>query len=80
MSVKSPTKANTDLHNGDLQFVIFSFRDSACYHQVSSIMLNRHSINHLIVSLTLTLISASYCPSESRWRWFTSIRKTLDSN
>jgi len=32
----------TGTHNGGLEFVIFSFSDSACYHQVSSIMLNHH--------------------------------------
>ncbi len=28
--------------------------DSACYQQVSSLILNHHLINHLIISLTLT--------------------------
>jgi len=60
LRVKSPTKANTDLHNGDLKDVVFSFSDSACYHQVSSIMLNYHSIIHLIIPLTLTLLQCSF--------------------
>jgi len=56
LRVKSPTKPNTDLNNGDLKFPFFSFSDSACYHQVSSIMLNHHSIIHLLISLTLPLL------------------------
>jgi len=30
LRVKSPTKANTDLHNGDLKDTFFSFSDSTC--------------------------------------------------
>jgi len=30
LRVKSPTKANTDHHNGDLKILVFSFSDSAC--------------------------------------------------
>jgi len=30
LRVKSPAKANTNLHNGDLKFQFFSFSDSAC--------------------------------------------------
>jgi len=57
LRAKSPTKADTDHHNGDLKNVTFSSSDSACYHQVSSIILNHHSIIHLIISLPLTLLS-----------------------
>jgi len=57
LSVKSPTKANTDHNNGDLKNPGFSFSDSACQHQVSSIILNHHSIIHLIISFNLTLCS-----------------------
>jgi len=45
--INSPTKTHNDHHNGDLQILFFSFSDSACYHQVSSIMIN-HSLNYLI--------------------------------
>jgi len=38
LSVKSPTKTHTDLYNGDLKISVFFFGDSACYHQVSSMM------------------------------------------
>jgi len=44
-------------------------------------------MNHLIISLTLTLLSvnltltsASYLPSESSWRWFTSNQGTGFTN
>jgi len=30
LRVKSPTEANTDLHNGNITIPVFSFRDSAC--------------------------------------------------
>jgi len=52
-------KPNTDLHNGD-KIRFFFFSDSTCYHQVSSIMLNHHSINNLKSTLTLTLFSVLF--------------------
>jgi len=38
LRVKRPTKTHTDLYNGDLKISVFFFSDSACYHQVSSMM------------------------------------------
>jgi len=62
--INSPTKTHNDHHNGDLQILFFSFSDSACYHQVSSIMINHPSIIHLISSLTLTLLQCSSLKSK----------------
>jgi len=53
LRVKSPTKVDTDHHNGDLKNVTFSFSDSACYHQVSSIVSSSYSLNYLINFNTL---------------------------
>jgi len=51
LRIKSPNKVNTD----HLKIMVFSFSGSAC-----PIMLNYHSIIHLIISLTLTLLQCSF--------------------
>jgi len=59
LRVKSPTKADTDLHNGDFKNVTF-FSDSACHHQVSSIISQsslNYSLNYLINFTTLESVS-----------------------
>jgi len=56
---KSPTKTNTDLHNNEIKFW-FSPLVILLGNIGSSIMLNHHSIIHLNISLTLTLLQCLF--------------------
>jgi len=63
LRAKSPTKADTDHHNGDLKNVTFSFSDSDCYQGVfnnSQSSLN-YSLNYLINFNTFESGSWSFC-------------------
>jgi len=61
MPYKNSAAIINNIFRKTLKIMFFSFSDSACYqHQVSSLILNHHSIIHLIISLTLILLQCVY--------------------